>query len=46
MAIILYKTVEIGFYMPLLFLIAIPTGVFIGFTSNRVLKIVKDTVHV
>lgn len=34
MAILLLDTAELGFYLPILFLISIPTGIFVGMTSN------------
>lgn len=34
MAIILLDTAELGFYLPILFLISIPTGLFVGWTSK------------
>ena len=42
MAIFLLDTRELVFYFPLLFLIAIPTGVFVGVVSNRFLGISKS----
>lgn len=34
MAIILLDTAELGYYLPILFLISLPTGVFVGWTST------------
>ena len=39
MAIIILSTNELVFYFPLLFLIAVPTGLFVGFTADRFIKI-------
>lgn len=38
MVAILIFTLEIGFYLPVLFLISIPTGLFVGWTSTVALK--------
>jgi heptaprenyl diphosphate synthase len=38
MAIILLDTAELGFYLPVLFLISLPTGLFVGWTSNIALQ--------
>lgn len=47
MAIILLDTTELAFYFPVLFLIAIPTGLFVGFVSGKFLDIINksDTVE-
>ncbi len=34
MAMVLFEVAEIVFYFPILFAVAIPTGVFVGFTGN------------
>jgi heptaprenyl diphosphate synthase len=39
MAIVLLATDQLSFYLPILFLISIPTGVFVGMVSNKLLYI-------
>lgn len=43
-AIIVLNTSQLVVYFPVLFLIAIPTGIFVGFTSRRFLDIVKENI--
>lgn len=44
MAMLLLETKELILYFPLLFLIAIPTGIFVGFTSDRFIKIYNSSI--
>ena len=44
MAIILYSTPEIAYYFPLLFLIAIPTGIFTGLVAKRFTEISRSAI--
>lgn len=44
-AIILLSTQELVFYFPLLFLIAIPTGVFVGFVSDRFIYVYNQSIE-
>jgi len=41
-AIFLFATAGIGFYLPILFLISIPTGLFVGWTSNIAIGYLKQ----
>lgn len=43
MVIILLDTKELAFYFPVIFMIAIPTGFFVGFTANKFIGIIKET---
>lgn len=45
-AIIILDTAELVYYFPFLFIIAIPTGFFVGYTSRRFLNIVKENIGV
>ncbi len=42
MAMIILNTAELIYYFPFLFLIAIPTGLFVGFVSNQFQRIVNE----
>jgi len=44
MAMILLETKELILYFPLLLLIAIPTGIFVGFTSDRFIRIYNKAI--
>jgi heptaprenyl diphosphate synthase len=46
MAMFLLDTAELAFYFPLLFLIAIPTGIFVGAVSQRFLLIARQAFEV
>ena len=44
MAIFILDTAELAYYFPLLFMIAIPTGIFVGFTSTKFLNIMQEQI--
>ena len=44
MAIIVLSTKELAYYFPILFLIAIPTGIFTGSVAKKFIEITKNTI--
>ena len=44
MAIIFYKTPELVYYLPALFIISIPAGIFTGYVAKRFLVIAKNAI--
>ncbi len=45
-AIIILSTNELVYYFPLLFLIAIPTGIFTGSVAKKFIQITKDSIQI
>lgn len=44
MAMVFYKTPELVFYLPALFMISIPAGIFTGYVSKRFLVIARNAI--
>ena len=42
MAMVLFETAAIALYFPVIFAVAIPTGIFVGFTGNVLTKRLKE----
>jgi len=46
MAIFILDTPQLVFYFPIIFLIAIPTGIFVGMTSQKFISVSKEVLHI